>query len=221
MSEPVGNAARTPGDVPSNALKGREAPKKEVAEDAPPAEKIVEGNVVTRKTPWYKRFARNLIADDATSMGDWIMQEVVLPSVRNLISDAVKGSTDRVLYGSSRVRGGGSVIGGRVGSLRTRYDRMAEEGEPRRLTREARARHDFDEIVLASRSEAIDVIEALIDRAVRYKAVTVSDLYDLLGVTGSYADRSYGWSEAELRYADVRQTRGGFLLDLPKPEPLR
>lgn len=220
MSEPVGNAARTPGDVPSNTLKGRDAPKKEVAEDAPPAEKIVEGKVVTRKVPWYKRFASNLIADDATSMGDWIMQEVILPSVRNLISDAVKGSTDRVLYGS-RGRAGGSILGNRGGSLRTRYDRMSEEREPRRLTREARARHDFDEVVLDSRSEAIEVIEALVDRAVRYKAVTVSDLYDLLGVTGSYADRSYGWSEAELRYADVRQTRGGYLLELPKPEPLR
>lgn len=223
MSEPVGNAPRDPSDMPGNSHKSRQASQK--AEPAPetavePATKMVEGVVVTRKQPWYKRFARNMVADDAQSIGDWVLQEVIVPSVKNLISDMVKGTTDRALYGTSRARR--REVGDR-GSLRTRYDRMSDEPEPRRmLSREDRARHNFDQVVLESRSEADRVIDQMISRARKFNVVTVSDLYDFVGVTGSYADRNHGWTAERLeRYADVRQVRGGFLLDLPETEPIR
>lgn len=227
MSEPVGNAPRTAGDdIPGNSHKGRE-PKKAVVSGATepeeakePVVKIIEGTATTRKVPWYRRWASSLIAEDATSIRDHLAHEVVLPAVKNLIRDLVVGGTDRTLYGSSRARTSGrGIIGDRPG-LRTRYDQMSDRGEPRRmLSRDARARHDFDDVVLDSYAEAVEVVEALIDRIERYRAVTVSDLYDLVGVTGSYADRSWGWTD--LRTADVRQVRGGFLLDLPAPEPIR
>lgn len=217
MSEPVGNAARTPGDVPSNTLKGREAPKREVVEDAPPAEKMVEGNVITRKVPWYKRFAKSLIAEDATSIGDYLIVDILVPAVKNLIADTIKGGTDRVIYGQARGRGRG-VLGDRPG-LRTRYDQMSDREPRRMLSRESRATHNFSDIVLSDREEAVEVVEALIDRVERYRSAAVSDLYDFVGETGSYADRNWGWTD--LRGADVRQVRGGWLLDLPSPEPLR
>lgn len=218
MSEPVGNAPRNPADIPGNAHNKQLAAKSEPVEAKEPVEKIIEGKVITRKVPWYKRFMHSLIAEDATSIGDFMFTDVLVPAARNLIRDLVVGSTDRALYGGS-IRGRGrSVVGDRPG-LRTRYD-LASEREPRRvLSREARARHDFNDVVLDSRAEAIEVVEALIDRVERYQSATVSDLYDLVGVTGSFADQRWGWTD--LRTADVRQVRGGFLLDLPSPEPLR
>lgn len=222
MSEPVGNAPRTPGDIPGNTLKDRGAPKQLTAKEEPaepkePAQKIIEGKATTRKLPWYKRVVHSMVADDISSIREWIVVEVVVPSVRNLIADTIKGSTDRVLYGQARARSRG--LSGERTSLRTRYDKMSE-GEPRRmLSRESRARHDFDDVVLDTHAEAVDVIEALIDRVERYGATSVSDLYDFVGVTGSFADQRWGWTD--LRNADVRPVRGGFLLDLPRPEPLR
>lgn len=223
MSELVGNSPRNPGDIPGNAHRERvvKAPDNAAAPAEPqePIEKIVEGKVTTRKLPWYKRMVRSMVADDVGSMREWIFAEVIVPSVRNLLADTIKGSTDRVLYGQSRARRG--IAGGvdRPG-LRTRYDKMHDPGEPRRmLSRDARARHDFDEVVLETRSEAVEVIEAMIDYIDRYGSVTVANMYDFLGVTGSYADRNYGWTD--LRTADVRQIRGGWLLDLPRPELLR
>ena len=233
MSEPVGNAPRNPGDIPGNAhrtpVAKSPAPSPNVA--APPKvekeelKKITTGQATVRKPAWYKKFGRSLIADDVTNIREWIMVEVVIPSIRNLLADSIKGSTDRVLYGQARGRGRGfGYSGGFVGGverpgLRTRYDKMAD-GEPRKmLSREARARHDFDEVVLESHAEAAAVIDALIHRVEQYGSATVTDLYDLVGVTGSYADRNYGWTD--LRDADVRQFRGGWLLDLPPTELLR
>lgn len=222
MSEPVGNSPRGPA-VPNNSHKDRAETAAPVAPVEPKEElkKIVAGKVTSRKPAWWRRAGKSLIADDATSVGDYILVDVLVPAIKNLIRDIVIGGTDRTLFGSSARRrpGLGARDPGPVSSLRTRYDRMAEEERPRALSREQRARHEFSEITLDSRAEAIDVIEALNDRVIRYKSASVTDLYDLVGVTGSYADQRWGWTD--LRDADIRQNRGGWLIDLPAPEPLR
>lgn len=228
-SEPVGHAPRNPGDIPGNAHTQRmksqteppTTPAASAGEEREPVQKIITGTAVKKKPSWFRKFGRSLIADDVSNIREWIMVEVVVPSIRNLLADSIKGSTDRVLYGQARGRGRGYGYGGppeRPG-LRTRYDKMYD-GEPRKmLSREARARHDFDEVILDSHSEAAAVIDALIHRVETYGMATVSDMYDLVGVTGSYADRNYGWTD--LRTADVRQFRGGWLLDLPPVELIR
>ena len=225
MSEPVGNQPRKPTEAKSamsaisgNSHKTREAAA-EQAVDREPIEKVVTGKVITRKVPWWKKFGQSMIADDATNVGEYILTDVVIPATKNLIVDMVGQSIERMLFGQSRNRARRSPVGL---SLRdsVRYDRVRDDREPRRvMSREARARHDFDEIVLDNRTDAVDVIEAMADRIDQYGAITVADLYDLVGTTGSYADRRWGWTD--LVTADVRQVSGGFLLDLPRPEPIR
>jgi hypothetical protein len=221
MSEPVGNSPRSLSDMPGNTHKEREARQEKEAKEAPEkAEKIIEGKVITRKPPWFKRIARSMIAEDAQSLGDLLIIDVIVPSIKNLVADIIGQGTTRILFGTARNRGR-SIVGDRPG-LRTRYDLVGGGGapEPRRmLSRESRARHDFSDVVLDTRAEAIDVVEALIRRVDRYGSASVSDLYDLVGVTGSFQDQRWGWTD--LRTADVRQVRGGFLLDLPLPDPLR
>lgn len=88
------------------------------------------------------------------------------------------------------------------------------------MSRRARANFDFDEIILPTRVEADQVLERMFDLLDKYEIVTVADLYDLVGVDSNYTDEKYGWED--LRGADVdRLSRGGYLLDLPRPEPLR
>ena len=224
MSEPVGNQPRkrteSIGD-PMSAIQGNSHKQRE-AEAAvstrEPIEKIVEGNVISRKPLWWKKFGRNILAEDASTVGEYILTDVMIPAAKNLIVDLVSQSIERLVMGTTRGR-----VRRPIGmSLRdqVRYDRIGADREYRRpLSREARARHDFNEIVLDNRTEAIDVIEALVDRIRRYGAVTVSDLYDFVGTTGSFADQRWGWTD--LNTADVRQVSGGFLLDLPAPEPIR
>lgn len=226
MVEPVGNQSRQKPEanggmssITGNSHKSRE-PVSDKSLEREPVEKIVEGRVISRKLPWYKRFGQSMIADDASSVGEYILTDVVIPATKNLIVDMVSQSIERVLFGTTRGRVRRSPLGM---SLRDQvnYGRFSSERtEPRRfMSREARARHDFNEIVLEHRSEAIEVVEALVDRIRRYGAVTVADLYDFVGTTGSYADQRWGWTD--LATADVRQVPGGFLLDLPAPEPIR
>ena len=220
MGEPVGNGPRS--DIPGNSYREQAAKRVEKVETPrEKVEKVVTGKVVQRKQPWYKKLARNMIADDAQTIGDFLIHDVLIPSVKNVIFDAVSQGSSRALFGTS---GRGQSRSGRSGQSRggahfkTRYDQMAEE--PRRgMSREARARHEFDEIILDSREDANSVIDDLIELVTKYGSATIADLYDLVGISGTFVDRHWGWSD--LRTADVRQVRGGWILDLPRTIELR
>ena len=221
MSEPVGNGPRQSAPIPGNTHKdqaARQAKAEHEAAKREPVEKIIEGKVVVRKKPWYRRAANSIVADDASSIGEFVMADVVVPAIKNLIAEVVGQGTNRVLFGpNSRPRRG--VLGGGRESLRTRYDHMSDREPSRRLSSRDRAQHNFADIILTTRAEALEVLDALIDRVDRFGMASVSDMYDFVGVTGSYADRRYGWTD--LRDADVRQVRDGFAIELPRPELLR
>lgn len=221
-SEPVGNGPRSSA-IPGNSHKAREAEAAPAPEpsEREPVQKIIEGKVVRVRTPWYKRIATSMVAEDASSVGDYILSDIVGPAIRNLIRDVVVGSVDRTLYGTRGPVSRSGILGNRggpVSSIRNKYHDVPTE-RPRALSREARARHDFDDIILQSRAEALEVLEFLAERIDRYNVASVADLYDALGVTGDFAAQKWGWYD--IRDADIRQTRSGFMLDLPRPEPLR
>ena len=86
------------------------------------------------------------------------------------------------------------------------------------MSRRAKATHNFDEIILATRHEAEEVIDRLFDLISRYETATVADLYELVGEDRSYTDDKWGWTD--IRGAGVQRVRNGYLLNLPRPEPL-
>lgn len=86
------------------------------------------------------------------------------------------------------------------------------------MSRQSRARHQFDDIVLDERAEAEQVIDQLFDLVSKYGSATVADLYELVGLASTHTDHKWGWEE--LMGAGVSRVRGGYLLDLPEPEPL-
>lgn len=73
-------------------------------------------------------------------------------------------------------------------------------------------------MILVSRDEAQLVLDTLIDIIDTYEFASVADLYDLAGLPTTYVDNKWGWGS--LQYAEVRQVREGYLLDLPNVEPI-
>lgn len=228
MSEPVGNGPREPREsrpaIPGNSHKDRQA-MPEAAEPREKLARVVQGKAVVARLPWYKRAARNMIADDATTIGDYILIDVLVPAVKNLIFDIITQGTGRALYPGGRAVSGGGIRGGGLGmrgsqsSIKTKYDQMGTGQDPRAImSREARATHDFKQITIPTREEAVLVMESLMGRVERYGTTTVADLYELCGVTGDFADQRWGWRS--LQGAGIQQHRGGWLLDLPDAEPL-
>lgn len=194
----------------ANSHKSKAGPEKEPKK----VEKVVSGEVVQRKKPLGRKIADTFTGDDMQSVGGYILFEVMLPAAKTMISDAVSQGIERLLFGDSRPRGRTNY---------TSYNRMSgssatRKDEPRTISRHARATHDFDEIVVESRGEAAAVLDQLTELIDRYNVATVNDLYELVGITGTFADDKWGWTD--LRSASVRRVRDGYLLDLPRTSPL-
>lgn len=195
----------------SNSHKKKEAEKQEV-------KKVTKGQVVERKKSLGRKFSDLFVGDDAQTVGEYLVQDVLVPALKNLISDAVGQGIDRFLFGGS---GRGYAPSSR-GRGHTGYNTMYSGSKPvrdrrdssRELSSKARASHDFSEIILESRGDAEQIIDNLIAILEEYDVATVADLYSLAGITPSFVDNKWGWND--LRTADVRRVREGYLLVLPR-----
>lgn len=209
-------------NYPSNSRNLRDEPK-----EPKKIERVVSGKVTLRKKPLGKRFLETFVGgDDAGSVWGYIVTDVLVPAAKDMVSDAVYQGIERILFGDVRNRVGGSRSFRHDSGGHIKYNRFAPQQSPvsrredprRPLSRQARATHDFDEIVLSTKVEADEVIEQMFELLATYDAVTVSDLYGMLGQTGNFTDERWGWTD--LRGAGSTRIKGGYLLDLPRPEPL-
>ena len=173
-------------------------------------EQIAKGK--TKKKSEVKKFADTFIAEDITSVKDYILMEVLLPAAKKAISDIVTNGIDMILYGETRTKSKSRES--RV-SYTKYYDRDRDYERPTRTR--GRYGYDYDDIILDTRKEAEEVLDRMDDLIDTYGMVSVADLYDLVGVSGNYTDNKYGWTN--LRNADVQRVRDGYLLKLPKALP--
>jgi hypothetical protein len=200
-------------------------PNSEASKRLPAEERDVQ-QITTRKVhkkrkSLRKQFSETFIGGDLRSSINYVMFDVLLPAARDMIVDAGSAGLDKLIFGESRRwRGSTPPSSGPYGHVA--YNRMSSPSRlgssQRAMSRQARARHDFDEIVLESRTEAEQVIDELFEVISRYESATVADLYQLVGLPSSHTDHKWGW--IDLRGAGVSRTRDGYLLDLPDPAPL-
>lgn len=199
---------------PPNSKKQTAEPKR--------VERVTSATAVRRKKGLGKQFKHTFFGGDAKSALQYMILEVVIPSIQDTMIDAFQGGVERLIRGDVRPRRGPTPMSGALGHVN--YNRMGPQPTrspmPNALPRRARARHNFGEIVIPSRQEAEEVLERMYDIISKYDEVTVSDLYELTGLVPSHTDHKWGWDS--LQGASVGRLRGGggYLLDLPEPEPL-
>ena len=199
----------------SNSNKGKEEAKNKTGKPEKDVKKVVTGVVVQRKRSLGKRITDAFTGDDTKSVGHYVLFEVILPTAKTLVTDIVTQGVERMLYGESSSRQGGPRRG------YNNYSRPSSNNtrpEPRTMTMQSRSVHNFDEIVLHDRAEADAVIDQLNDLISNYDVATVADLLQLVGVTGSFTDDKWGWYD--LRGARAERVRDGYLLRLPKTQPI-
>lgn len=183
-------------------------------------ERITSSEPIRRKRSLGKNFKNTFFGGDARGAIQYVIFGVIIPAAKDTLAEAGAQGIERLIFGESRRRPAARPSGpqGYVSYNRYSMANQQQEAPGRNISRKARATHDFDEIVLTSRNEAEDVIERLFDVVSRYDSVTVSDLYDMVGLQSTHVDQKWGW--VDLRGAGVSRVRNGYLLDLPEPEPL-
>lgn len=208
-------------DFPSNSQNPRIATETDKEESAKKVQKIISGEAVRRKKSTASRFKEMFFGDDTKSVVEYVFADVLIPAARDMVVDAFTQGLERMVFGearSSNRRTGHRPVNGAYTSYNNRYSSSQSSSnrrdEPRTMSRRARGSHDFDEIILPTRSEATGTIDRMYELLDKHNAVSVSDLYELVGIEGSYVDEKWGWTD--LRGADVHRVSNGYLLKLPR-----
>lgn len=182
-------------------------------------ERVTSETATLRKKPLGRKFMDTFMGADLKSVMHYVLSDVLAPAAKDMIVEAGSQGLERMIFGetSSRRRSAGGITP--TGHIN--YNRMGRpsRGPSSSPQTRVRTRHAFDEVVLQSRAEGQEVLSRMYDILSRYESVTVSDLYELVGLRGDHTDLKWGWTD--LHGASVDRLRsGGFLLDLPTPEPL-
>ena len=176
--------------------------------------KVVTGKVISREKTLGKKFAETFCGEDVGNIGMYILRDVLVPAVKNVLWDIVTGGLEMSLFGELKGSRSRNTLGSN--GSRTNYGGISSN---RNDTRRAplninRQNKSLNDIVIATRGEAEEVLSTLSDLVIDYGQATIADLYGMVGIDTSFTDNNFGWTD--LRSARVSRARDGYLLDLPK-----
>ena len=169
---------------------------------------VVTSGVKIKKKSEVSKFKDVFIAEDISNVKSYIFSDVIVPTIKKAILDSV----DMLLNG--RVSGGKQR-----GTSYVSYSSISNRNTSRDDYRDSRnSRFDLDDITIASRGEAEEVLDQMGELIDRYGVVTVADLYDMIKEPAPYTANRYGWTT--IRSAEVIRVRDGYMLKLLPPKPI-
>ena len=196
---------------------GNDIPEKKV-------NKIVSDPVVKKKKTFGRKLADIFISEDVGDVKSYLIYDVLVPAVKENIADAINGAIGMIFFGevSRRMSGRNSNrnnskvnYGGYFNSGNDRRERMPRSYRDRDSSSD---RSKADDLIIASRAEAEQVLDEMYELLDTYKQVTVADFYDMLGISSEFTDNKYGWTN--LNGARVIRVRDGYRIDLPREQVL-
>lgn len=183
-------------------------------DDKKKVEKVITGTVKVGKRSEAHKLKDIFVSEDAGNIKSYIVNDVLIPTIKQTIADIVKNVTDMTLFGGNGSRGRNSAAS--TVSYRNYYDRG--NNAPRYGATRTVTGYSYDSIGIESRGEAEEVLSRMDELISCYGVVRVADLYDLVGVSGSYTDNKYGWTN--ISNAKPVWRNGVWVLDLPKALPI-
>jgi hypothetical protein len=213
-----GRSRKVPVEYPGNSKTGRsQVPLKQKPE------KVTTGEVVQRKPGLGRRIRNSFAREEEQGIPEMIIMDIMVPLAKNMVADSFSAILDglnqgiqRAIYGDTLTRSGSGAR-----PFYTSYNRVRRQAPAPAygtIGQRGRARHDFKEVILGSRGEAVEVLDGLKEMIELYGVATVEDFYSLVGITGDFAGNKWGWTD--LSYAGVRLVRGGYIVDLPRTSPI-
>lgn len=197
----------------------RESPE---PEDEKKIEVVVTSKAIVRRKSLAKRLKDMLVGGDTDSVMTFLMGDVIIPQLKDLLTEAVTQGIEQLIHGTGRSPS-------RRGPSRPQHTNYSSRYSPRSNTPASRGHdrppavvrsHRVDEVIVRDRYDAQRVLDQLSQTVDKYGAVTVADLYSSVEWSSTFTDGKWGWGEEDIVQATIRKVREGYLIELPDPEYL-
>lgn len=172
-------------------------------------EKVVSGNVKTKKKSETSKLRDVFIAEDVSNVKSYIFMDVLVPAIKNAIVDIVTDGVN-MIFGTK----------GKTKAYSSNYVSYRDYSRRDDRVRNVRPsnRFNYDDLIFESRGEAEAVRDQMDAMIERYGFVTIADMYDMADLSAPYTSNKYGWTN--LRNADVVRVREGYIIKLPRALPI-
>lgn len=190
------------------------ASKPKEASSAASDKKIVpKANGTLKKKSEAGKLAGVFVSGDLASAKSYIIEDVLIPTIKNAISEMVRNGIDILLFGETRRNNNSN----KPNASRVSYNNYYNSSS-RNSSGSTSNNYSYDDIIFPSRGDAEVVLDGLNDIIQTYGFASVADLYELANITaGKYTDNNYGWFEK----IDILPARvpEGYILRLPRVSP--
>lgn len=179
-------------------------------------EKVVAGKVTAKPKTGLAKFAESFFAEDIHKVKDYILKDVIVPTIKDTIWTVIAKGSERMLYGAS----GHSPKNSKLPFIN--YNGLFKSSAPvAPSTSSTTSQYSVDNIILEDRGDAEKVLTAMHAHIAEYGEVSISTLYELIGEPiGDFMCTRWGWRS--LNTAGIMRTsNGGYKLDLPRPVSLK
>lgn len=187
---------------------------------------VDKDQVIVSKKSLGAKFADAFISDAAKDVKGYIIEDVIIPGVKDTIINCLEMIFFGGTTGRSRTRG--RSYGSENSNYRAFYqsDYDSYGAPPKRRDRHDRRyrddsysdRIDYRNIVVRDRGSAEEIVSKLRGRIEKYNEATKADLFELIDTPSSYQDNNWGWTDP--RDIGIRRVTSGYLIDVADAEYL-
>lgn len=202
-------------DIKPNSHRYKERMQKEeqLQNQEKKIEKVASGKI--KKKSGMSKFADTFMAEDRRNVKSYILNDVVLPWVKDLIYTVVANSLSMSLFGDTNHTNKQT----KNTAYRYSYGSCFGSSKLPQTNRVQNTSYSYDDILFETRGDAEMVLSGLDDILERYGMASVADFYELADITGKYTDYNYGWKN--LQTAEILRVSSGYMIKFPRPVPLK
>lgn len=183
----------------------------------------LKGNFKVEKKTLSKRLINFLFSDKIDNIGNYLIYDILGPTLRDLLYKSVVGAAGMTIYGS--VRDTGNAMERKYAGARRDYSAMARQ-DPDQYFAPPQPRSQYGygiyEISFDTKDDALYRLDRLQALIAKHGKVRVKDFYDDIGYSpkGNWAIEGIGWYNLD-NVTAVPTSTGRWIIDFPPPVSIR
>lgn len=180
-------------------------------------DKVVKSAVKLKPKSSASKIADVFFKEDIKSVAGYVISDIALPKIKELIFEAGKGALFKALWGGDVRKDSNSrmpidYVSYRSFSNSSTSSNSAPASDSRNKTPK------YDEIAFTTRGDAERVLVELEAIQGRYGLVRLADLYEAVGITPEHTYHKYGWTN--VKGTRIESSPDGYCLKLPRAMPI-